>query len=139
MNPEHLEKEIIFLTSRSSGPGGQGVNKVNTRVELRFDVSNSPSLTDEEKQRILNKLKNRISREGILIIASQRSRSQLKNKEIATEKFHDLIRNALTPEKKRKPTKSPVSVDKKRLEEKQKQSEKKQWRKPPEVWEMSCE
>ena len=133
MNPEELEKELTFLTSRSSGPGGQGVNKVNTRVELRFDVNKSEALSDEEKQRILQKLNNRISRDGILIIASQRSRSQLKNKEIATEKFHTLIQKALAPEKKRKPTKPPAALDKKRLEEKQKQSQKKQWRKPPEV------
>lgn len=132
MNPEDLNQEVIFVASRSSGPGGQNVNKVNTRMELRFDVVNSAMLSEEEKQRILEKLKNRISNEGILIVASQRSRSQLKNKEAALSRFHQLIARALTPETKRKTTKPPPSVDKKRLEEKQKQSEKKQWRKPPE-------
>lgn len=133
MNIEDLDREITFFASRSSGPGGQAVNKVNTRVELRFDVGNSQVLNDEEKQLILQKLKNRISNEGILIIASQRSRSQLNNKKAATEKFHELILKALTPETKRKPTKPPPSIDKKRLEEKQKQSDKKQLRKPPEM------
>lgn len=132
MNPEDLNQELTFVASRSSGPGGQNVNKVNTRMELRFDVVHSAVLSQEQKHRILEKLKNRISNEGILIVASQRSRSQLKNKENALDKFHRLIAEALTPETKRKPTKPPPSVDKKRLEEKQKLSEKKQWRMPPE-------
>jgi len=126
-----LSSEIRFKASRSAGPGGQSVNKVNTKVELRFDIVNSILLDEEDKQILLQKLKNRISNDGILSIYSQQSRSQLKNKKIALERFYTLIRNALTPETERVPSKPPASLNKKRLVEKQKQSEKKALRKPP--------
>ena len=127
----NFDSEIIFKTSRSSGPGGQSVNKVNTKVELRFDISKSTLLVEEEKLILLEKLKNRISNDGILIIHSQQSRSQLKNKQIAKERFYKLIYDALTPEPERIPVKPPASLNKKRLVEKQKLSEKKAMRKPP--------
>jgi len=128
----NFDNEFIFKTSRSTGPGGQNVNKVNTKVELRFDIHKSILLVDEEKQLLFEKLKKRINKEGVLIIVSQQSRSQLKNKKIVIERFYKLISEALTPESKRIPVKPPASLNKKRLEEKQKQSEKKTLRKPPE-------
>ncbi len=133
MNSEALIPEITFKTSRSSGPGGQHVNKVNTRVELRFNVDASKILLEEEKELIREKLAGRINLDGELIIAVQRSRSQLKNKKLALEKFIELLTDALKPEKERKPTNPPAGLKKKRLADKQKQSEKKQLRKPPEL------
>lgn len=132
MKTEDLISEISFKASRSSGPGGQNVNKVNTKIELRFDVGKSIGLSSEEKDLITEKLANRINQEGILVITVQRSRSQLKNKELAKEKFKQLIFDALTPNKLRIPIKPPAGLKKKRLADKQKQSEKKQLRKPPE-------
>jgi ribosome-associated protein len=126
-----LSSEVVFKASRSTGPGGQNVNKVNTKVELRFDVLQSKILLDEEKQRILQKLKNRINKEGVLVLASDQSRSQLKNKILVLELFHELIRQALIVKKKRKSIKISLAAKKKRLESKQRQSEKKVLRKPP--------
>jgi ribosome-associated protein len=127
-----LHDEIIFKTSRSSGPGGQNVNKVNSKVDLRFDVIRSAVLSSEEKEIILQKLKTRINLNGVLIVRSQVSRSQIKNKELALEKFDQLIRQALKPVIKRKPIRISRHLKRKRLEEKQKVSEKKNLRKPPE-------
>jgi len=131
MKAEDLIPEITFKATRSSGPGGQNVNKVNTKIELRFDVEKSRLLSAEEKDIIKEKLANRINQEGILNVTAQRSRSQLKNKELAIEKFILLISDALTPEKRRTPTKPPAGLKKKRLADKQKLSEKKKLRKPP--------
>lgn len=116
---------VVFSTSRSSGPGGQNVNKVNTRVELRFNIVICPILNDEEKERIQIKLANKITLEGDLIIVRQTERSQLKNKEKAISAFYSLINKALKPEKKRKPTQMPFAVKVKRKDEKMKLSEKK--------------
>lgn len=124
--------ELTFKTSRSGGPGGQHVNKTSTKVELRFDVNNSKLLTPDEKIIVLQKLSNRISQEGILIITSQESRSQLENKEITINKFNLLIAEALTPEKKRKATTPTKTSKEKRLGTKRILSQKKQNRKPPE-------
>jgi ribosome-associated protein len=121
--------EFTFATSRSSGPGGQNVNKVNSKVELRFVVDQSQLLTDREKEIIFNKLKNRINNEGELIITVQTDRSQLKNKEEAIEKFYELITKALTPRKPRRATKPTKSSVEKRLEMKRLTGEKKILRK----------
>ncbi len=124
-----FDDELIYSASRSSGAGGQNVNKVNTKVELRFKVDESQLLTPEEKELISTKLSSQISNEGFLIIVSQTERSQIKNKENATEKFYELLAKSLTKRKKRKPT-SPTKVSKeKRLEGKRKQSTKKELRK----------
>lgn len=111
--------EFKFSASRSGGPGGQNVNKVSTKVELRIDINQSQLLTEEEKEIIRQKLGNRMTVDGELIIVSQSERSQLKNKEKAIARFYQLIEKALTPPKKRlrsKPTKASIE---KRLKEKQ--------------------
>jgi len=128
-----LEKEVQFNTSRSGGPGGQHANKVETSVELRFDVSNSYSLNRQEKRRLLKKLRNKITKEGKLIITAENSRSQAHNKEEALEKFFTMVEEALKVPKKRKPTKPSKAAKEKRLKEKKKHGEKKSYRKPPDV------
>ena len=129
MRNREFEKEFSFRMSRSSGKGGQHVNKVSTKVELLFDVLNSKILTEEEKQLVINNLAAIISQEGILQISSQLSRSQLRNKEDAIEKFYQKIEKALQKEKPRKKTKKPKSLDEKRLKEKKLTAEKKAGRK----------
>jgi ribosome-associated protein len=121
----NFEPEFNFSTSRSSGPGGQNVNKVNTKVELRFSVNESSILTDLEKIKILNLLKNRINSEGELIIVSQSERSQLKNKENVVDKFYQLIYLALKPIKRRKPSRPTRSSIEKRLQLKKANSQRK--------------
>lgn len=111
VNIPDLSTEFQFLTSRSSGPGGQNVNKVNSKVELRFDIQNSDLLSEDQKNILLVKLASKITSEGILSVVSQRDRSQLSNKEDAIEKLYLLIAKALTPVKPRKntrPTKGSV-------------------------------
>ena len=127
---ESLNKEVRYRTSRSSGAGGQHVNKVATKVELIFDVDASRVLTDEQKAVISEKLKNRISNDGFLLLQCDETRSQLKNKEIVFERFVNLIEEALKPEKERKPTKPTKASVEKRLKDKKKKSEKKDFRKP---------
>ncbi len=123
-----LENEFVFQTSRSSGPGGQNVNKVNSRVELRFDIPNSDLLTDEQKEVLQKKLASKLTSEGILIVVSQESRSQLENKELSVQKFYKLISDALKPIKKRKPTRPTKSSEERRLQKKKLQGEKKEQR-----------
>ncbi|MDY6799709.1 MAG: alternative ribosome rescue aminoacyl-tRNA hydrolase ArfB [Bacteroidota bacterium] len=129
LSKELLLNELTFKAVRSSGSGGQNVNKVSTKVELRFDIENSEFLTEDEKARIFKKLKNRISNECILIITSDTERTQLRNKNKAIEIFFDLIERALKKPKKRKKTKPTLASKEKRLKEKKIQSEKKQFRK----------
>lgn len=127
----NLEPEISFTASRSSGPGGQNVNKVNTRVILRFDVMQSAILNYHQKILISNKLKTRINKDGLLIVACEETRSQLRNKEIALELLHQLVTNALKPVLKRKPTKPSRSTKLKRLQNKKIHGEKKANRRKP--------
>jgi ribosome-associated protein len=128
---KQLETEIVLSAIRSSGPGGQNVNKVNTQVELRFSVKNSNLFSEDEKDHIFLKLKNRINSEGELILTSQSARNQLDNKEIVVEKFYESIEKALTVQKKRLKSNPTMASRVKRLETKRNQSQKKQLRKPP--------
>jgi ribosome-associated protein len=121
MNAEELknrdfEKEFIFSASRSGGPGGQNVNKVSTKVELRFNLLLTLKFSDEEKELIFRKLKNKITREGELVLVSQSERTQLMNKIVVTEKFFDLVSSSLTVQKKRRSTRPTLSSKIKRLD-----------------------
>lgn len=127
-----LENECIFSASRSSGPGGQNVNKVNTRIELRFSITASEIFSEEEKDKIRAKLKNRINSGDELVLFSEAKRSQLGNKVLVTEKFFALVEKSLTIQKKRVRTSPSASSKAKRLESKKIDAKKKQLRKPPE-------
>ncbi len=127
----NFSQELLFTATRSSGPGGQHVNKVSTKVELRFNIPQSSILTEEQKEILLVKLKSKLTTEGDLIIISQDSRSQIKNRENALEKFYQVIQKALKPARKRISTKPTVGSKVKRLEKKKKHSLKKETRKPP--------
>lgn len=118
-----FESEIYFKTSRSSGSGGQNVNKVSTKVELNFDVVNSKLLTEQQRQIIFSKLGNRINKEGVLKVTVQETRSQFENKEIALKKFNDLLTYAFHRPKKRVRTKVSKGAKEKRLQVKKKRSE----------------
>ena len=126
----NFENEFIFSASRSSGPGGQNVNKVNTKVELRFSVHNTLILDEAEKEIVLRKLKKKINKEGELLIVSQEGRTQNDNKSLTIEKFYDLIAKALTIPIKRKPTRPTLSSKTKRLEKKKIRSKVKKLRRP---------
>lgn len=125
----NFESEILFKSSRSGGKGGQNVNKVETKIELNFDVLNSNLLNDEERDNIFVKLKNRIDKTGILRIISQSERSQYLNKTKAVSKFYELIEKALEKEKVRKKVILSKADKEKRLTEKKKLSVKKVSRK----------
>lgn len=124
-----LSGELVFTTSRSSGPGGQNVNKVNTKVTLRFDIPGSQVLTDAEKGTLLKKLSSRVTNEGVLILSSQDKRSQLQNKEAVVARFEAVVANAFKKRKARKATKPSKASVEKRITEKKRRAETKKWRK----------
>lgn len=121
--------ELQFQTSRSSGPGGQNVNKVETKVQLKFDVNKSLTLSDEEKLTLLQKASNKIDQEGFLQLSSQEKRSQIQNKDLVIRKFYDLLRTAFHKKKIRKATKPGKGAVERRLKSKKVQAEKKANRK----------
>ncbi len=122
------EECLSFQFSRSSGPGGQNVNKVNTRVTLVFSLSDCPHLGDEEKRRLRRKLANRLSAEGQLHVTSQRFRTQRANRAATIERFFDLLTDALLPPVPRRPTRPTSAARRRRLRDKKMQGERKRYR-----------
>lgn len=112
------ESELTFRASRSSGPGGQNVNKVNSRITIEFDLDGSPSLSDDQKAKIHEKLATRISTEGILQVSSQKFRTQRGNRDEAIAQFARLLRSALHEKPKRKKTRVSKAARQRRLDDK---------------------
>jgi ribosome-associated protein len=124
------EDELLFTASRSSGAGGQNVNKVSTRITLWFDVLKSPSLSEEEKRLLLNKLPTRINKAGWLWINAQQTRSQAGNRELALQRFVELLAQGLVQPRFRKKTRIPRRVKEERLADKKRRSRVKANRSP---------
>ncbi len=125
------DDELSYQFARAGGPGGQNVNKVNSRVQLYFDVGNSPSLTEWQRETIAKKLCNRMDKEGVLRVDASDHRSQLDNRRAALERFAQLLTYALTVEKVRRKTRVPLAAKRRRLDDKRKHSLKKKdrtWR-----------
>lgn len=131
MDARQIESELVVRAVRSGGPGGQNVNKVSTKIQLYFDVARSQGLTEEERLRITQKLSSRINADGILMVHSDLTRSQLKNREEAMSRLFELLEQALVIQKPRKATRVPKAAVEKRLKSKRSQSEIKQGRRKP--------
>lgn len=123
--------ELSYRFARSSGPGGQHVQRTETKVELLFDLANSPSLTDAQRELARARLSSRLDSEGVLHLTSQAGRSQLENRFDVTERFQRLLASALKPSKRRKPTRPSAAARRRRLEAKRRRAETKQRRRPP--------
>ena len=119
MDPTRLYPELQFQFARSGGKGGQNVNKVATKAELYFDVPNSALLTDTEKAVLLEKLTNKLTTEGVLVLYHQTERTQLANRDKGTQKFYQLIRKAFEKEKPRRATRPTKASQEERKKEKQ--------------------
>ena len=132
-NEEALLQELNFKAIRSSGSGGQHVNKVSSKVELTFNLMESFVFSEEQKERLQKKLQHRLTKERILILQCDENRSQHKNKELVIKRFLELIRAGLIIPKKRIPTKIPKAVIRKRLKNKRNLSDKKANRKKPDI------
>ena len=133
MDIENLIKELSFKAIRSSGAGGQHVNKVSSKVELKFDLENSEVLSLEEKELLLKNIATKLTKENVLILQCGESRSQHRNKEIVIKRFLGVLAAALIRPKKRKKTKPSKGAIQKRLTSKKKLSEKKGTRKKPDL------
>jgi ribosome-associated protein len=129
MKVDVLNSELNFKAVRSSGAGGQNVNKVSSKMVLIFDVATSQGLDDEEKQTLQTKLKTKISQENLLILTCDEDRSQLKNKRIIIKRFFEMLEKALVKPKKRIATKSTKGANERRIQEKKKAGEIKSGRK----------
>jgi ribosome-associated protein len=130
---EKIISELNFKAVRSSGAGGQNVNKVSSKVVLTFDLKNSQSLTEEEKLLLETKLSSRLTTDLVLILNCDEDRSQIKNKEIVIKRFLEIVKNGLIVPKERKPTKIPKSVIRKRIKDKKNVSEVKKNRRKPDL------
>ena len=128
---EKLAGELRFTASRSDGPGGQNVNKLNSKIALKFDVVHSNLLTAEEKETILKRLGSQLTKDGVLVLTAQESRSQLANKETVMLKLENLLQRAFEKRKVRKRTKPSKGSVQERIQMKKKLSEKKKWRQKP--------
>lgn len=133
MDKKQLHRELQFKAMRSSGAGGQHVNKVSSKVELTFNISESEGLSDREKDRIFLKLQSRLTNDGTLVLQCDEARSQHRNKDPVVKRFFDILKNALVVPKKRKPTKPTKSSKEKRLKSKKITAEKKAARKKPDL------
>ena len=133
MEIDKILSELSFKAVRSSGAGGQNVNKVSSKVVLTFDLKNSQGLTDEEKLLVETKLSSRLTSDSVLILNCDEDRSQFRNKEIVIKRFLELIKNALFIPKERKPTRIPKSVIRKRIKDKKNISEVKKNRRKPDL------
>lgn len=133
MNTENIIKELNFKAIRSSGAGGQHVNKTSSKIELTFDLENSESLNDNEKEILKNKLSSKLTKENSLILFCEETRSQHRNKEIAIKRFLELIKTNLIRPKKRQKTKPSKASVKKGIEKNKRSSLKKILRKKPKL------
>ncbi|MFV8324330.1 alternative ribosome rescue aminoacyl-tRNA hydrolase ArfB [Flavobacterium sp. ZS1P14] len=133
MEKEKIISELSFKAVRSSGAGGQNVNKVSSKVVLTFNLRNSQALTEEEKLLLETKLSSRLTTDLVLILNCDEDRSQLKNKEIVIKRFLEIIKDGLHVPKERKPTKIPKSVIRKRIKDKKNISEVKKNRRRPDL------
>jgi ribosome-associated protein len=127
-----LFNELDFTASRSSGPGGQNVNKVNSKIGVKFDVIHSQILSESEKAIILKNLSGHLTKDGVLMISSQDKRSQLENKQAVIQKLERMMAKAFEKKKVRKATKVSKSAVQKRINSKKLHAEKKRWRQKPE-------
>jgi len=128
-----LISELDFKAVRSSGAGGQHVNKTSTKVELTYGINDSVVFGEDQKTRLISNLKSRLTKDNVLLLQCDETRSQHKNKALVTERFLELIKQALKVPKSRKKTKVPKLAQRKRLATKKKIAEKKANRKPPEI------
>jgi ribosome-associated protein len=133
MDNEKIISELSFKAVRSSGAGGQNVNKVSSKVVLTFDLKNSKALTEEQKILLETKVASRLTTDLVLILNCDEDRSQLKNKEIVIKRFLEIIKNGLLVPKERKATKIPKSVIRKRIKDKKNISEVKKNRRKPDL------
>ena len=133
MNSDNIIQELKFKAVRSSGAGGQHVNKVSSKIELLFDLQNSTSLSEDEKELLFKNLSSKLTKENVLLLQCDESRSQHKNKELVIKRFIKLITEGLKVPKKRKATKPSKSSVQKRLDKKKKLAFKKAFRRKPEL------
>ena len=125
------DEEFAFTTSRSGGPGGQNVNKLNTRVTLLFDVDGSPSLDEHQRTLLHERAAHRINKNGVMRVVAQRHRTQLANREEALRRFADIVRAALAEEAERIPVSPPPGANERRLDDKRRRGRLKRERSEP--------